>query len=71
MLVLMLYFIFKDALKMIRNYLSDLNYRNTFLTTDFFYIDLKRQLKNRKYFGGIEYFDNDRMKQFGVQKPYE
>lgn len=56
---------------MITNYLNDLDYRNTFLTTEFWYIDAKCRLKKCDNFGGPAYFDKDRMEQYGVQTLYE
>ncbi|VDK74756.1 unnamed protein product [Litomosoides sigmodontis] len=41
--VLMIYTIFRDSVKMIRNYLSDIDFDNVYLTSYFWHIDCKRK----------------------------
>lgn len=49
-LIFLLYWIFRDVATMVGAYLSDLDYRNHFLTADFHYVDAKRRRRGRSNF---------------------
>ncbi|VDK88470.1 unnamed protein product [Onchocerca ochengi] len=45
--IIMIYTIFRDAVEMIRNYLSDIDFNNVFLTPYFWHIDRKREQEGK------------------------
>lgn len=48
-LILLVYSIFKDVITMISNYLNNIDFKNSFLTTYFWYIDEKRKNAGQIY----------------------
>ncbi|KAI6189950.1 DC-STAMP domain-containing protein [Aphelenchoides bicaudatus] len=49
LLIILIYFIFRDTIQMIRSYLNDIEFKNHFTTSYFWYIDKKRQFDGHTY----------------------
>ncbi|CAD5222649.1 unnamed protein product [Bursaphelenchus okinawaensis] len=53
-LIFLVYMIFKGAVNMIRSYLTDINFKNIFLSQYFWRIDYKRMLMGQIYLGKVK-----------------
>ena len=66
-LIFIVYFIFKDVISMISNYLEDVDFKNYFLTSYFWYIDEKRNIFKKSCLKSLK---KNEMKKFELLNPF-